>query len=144
MRNHVKIVELLLSFNANPSLFDKIGNTPVSYTRNKKIIDLISNPLVEQIHKICSTPLQKLNIKPNDLKEILINKSFVLGINDAKTILSEAINQKCLSPLTTAIIYSNIDVVEILAKIGVDPSLKDNRGFCKPPAAQLKSCAFHL
>ena len=92
MRNHVKIVELLLSFNANPSLFDKIGNTPVSYTRNKKIIDLISNPLVEQIHKICSTPLQKLNIKPNDLKEILINKSFVLGINDAKTILSEAIN----------------------------------------------------
>ena len=137
MRNHVKIVELLISFNANTSVFDKIGNTPVSYTRNKTIIDLISNPLVEQIHKICATPLQKLNIKSNDLKEILVNKSFVLGITDAKTILSKAINQKGMSPLTTAIIYSNIDVVEILTKIGVEPSLKDNRGLSSYVWSQL-------
>ena len=128
MRNHVKIVELLMKFNANPNLYDNIGNTPVSYTRNKTIIDLISNPLVEQIHKICSTPLQNLNIKSDELRDILLNKSFVLGINDAKTILSNATNQKGMSPLTTAIIYSNIDVVEILVKIGVDPTLTDNRG----------------
>ena len=128
MRNHVKIVELLMKFNANPNLYDNIGNTPVSYTRNKTIIDLISNPLVEQIHKICSTPLQNLNIKSDELRDILLNKSFVLGINDPKTILSNATNQKGMSPLTTAIIYSNIDVVEILVKIGVDPTLTDNRG----------------
>ena len=80
MRNHIKIIELLISSNANPCVFDMIGNTPASYTRNKAIIDLISNPLVEQIHKICSTPLQKLNIKADDLREILLNKSYVLGM----------------------------------------------------------------
>ena len=121
MRNHVKIVELLMKYNANPNVYDMVGNAPASYTRNKNIIDILSNPLVEQIHKICSTPLQNLNIKINDLKEILLNKSFVLGINTAKTVFSNALDKKGRSPLTTAIIYSNIDVVEILAIIGVDP-----------------------
>jgi ankyrin repeat protein len=128
MRNHEKIVELLIKYNANSNVYDMVGNTPASYTRNKNIIYILSNPLVEQIHKICCTPLQNLNIKINDLKEILLNKSFVLGINNAKTVLSNALDKKGRSPLTTAIIYSNIEVVEILAKIGVDPSLTDNKG----------------
>lgn len=128
MRNQKQIVELLIKENANPNAFDKVGNTPASFTSNREILDILINPVSEHLHKICSTPLSTLKIKVDELRDILMNKSFINGVTSAKDVLSKAVNQKGVSPLTTAIIYSNIDLVNILKDIEIDPSMEDNRG----------------
>lgn len=128
LRNHKHMVALLVNANTYTTAHGKFGNTPAAFMRNKKIIDMIINPISEPLHKICSTPFLTLNIRADELNDILLTKSFVPGITTAKNVVLNTLNYKGMNPLTTAIIYSNIDAVIILKIVGIDQKMEDSRG----------------
>lgn len=129
LRKHLQIVELLLSSNADPSLTDKMGNTPSAFSRDPEVLALLVNPVSEPLHLICSTRItSKCGYTSKDVEDILANKSAVLGMNEPKDVIMNAKNNNGMNALITSVVHSNLELADILIKLGLDPSATDTRG----------------
>ncbi|OHT10611.1 hypothetical protein TRFO_20016 [Tritrichomonas foetus] len=129
LRKQMQMIELLISKNANPYSTDNFGNTPAAFSRDPHVLNLLVNPITEPLHQICSNKItSKTGYTLQDVDDVLTNKSYIPGISTPHETLSVALNQRGMDALMTSVIYSNIDIVSILVKIGFDPNRTDNRG----------------
>ena len=137
LRKNTPIIELLISSNADPFAVDDTGNIPSAFTRDPDVLKLLVNPISEPLHTICATKItSSTGYTIEDVKDILENKSSIPGLNEPRDVIESALNEKRMTPLMTSVIYSNLNLVEILMNLGFDADSMDGHGITPKIMAQ--------
>ena len=137
LRKNTPIIELLIANNADPFVSDDMGNIPSAFTRDPEVLKLLVNPISEPLHMICATKITPSSgYTVDDVRDVLMNKSSIPGLNEPKDVLENVLNEKRMTPLMTSVIYSNLNLVEILMNLGLDPDCIDGHGISPKIMAQ--------
>jgi ankyrin repeat protein len=137
LRKHHPIIELLINKKADPFIVDKSGNPPASFARDPKVLALLVNPLTAPLHELCAIrPRSSSGFTIDEVQDLLTTKAAVPGLTNPATVIADARDHRGMSPLATAVVHGNFEVVEILLSLGLDSTIPDSRGMSAQMWAQ--------
>ena len=123
VNDDVDVLNLLLEYGANPNIKNAWGNTPLHYSPNRKVAELLLNSGVDIDAKNTiygETPLMVcVNAGKYKMIEFLLNKGADVNLP----------NDGGVTPLYEAVVGEDEDIVNLLLDKGANPNKETKRGW---------------
>lgn len=126
IQGNLPICKVLRSKDANPSIKDKWGNTPVAYSRSgSEIRKVLVAPVLEPLLKLACGSFDK--DQERKACAVLEKNTRVSGFLTA-TAAIDPVGIDGSTPLMQAVMHSNFNIVQTLLKLGADPNKANYSG----------------